>query len=208
VSLLRFAAHRLRPRLRRETCKRCWRENAVGFSVSDDVWRAVVPARHIANVLCLYCFDRYATRRGIDWVATGCELFPVAGATSSSRRSSSTCTGRTLRRLSAWWTVRRSRSSASLCSSYTSARCRTESPSASAKGRLRAFLPPLLADCLGEGKGGPGWGQPTDAEDQAAASTAVARALISACERRASIVRSAWRATRSMPRIRSGVRPK
>ena len=79
TAILRRLDYRFRPRLRRETCKRCWRENAVGFSVPNDVWRAVVPARHIENVLCLTCFDRYATARGVDWTARGCDLYAVSG---------------------------------------------------------------------------------------------------------------------------------
>jgi len=39
------------------------------------------------------------------------------------------------------------------------------------------------------------------------AASATSRARLSACARRASIVKSAWRATRSRPRTRSGERP-
>lgn len=78
-TLARRLSYRLRLRIRRETCKRCWRENVVGFSVPNEMWRAVVPARHMTNVLCLSCFDLYATRRGIDWTG-GCEFYAVAGA--------------------------------------------------------------------------------------------------------------------------------
>lgn len=81
-AIVRRVDYHLRPRLRRETCKRCWRENPIGFSVPDEMWRAVVPARHIDNVLCPVCFDRYATKRGIDWTGQ-CEFFAVAGATSA-----------------------------------------------------------------------------------------------------------------------------
>ncbi len=78
--LLRRAMYALNPRLRREVCKRCWRENPVGFSVPDEVWRAVVPARHTHHVLCLGCFDRYATARGVDWTEQGCDFYAVPGA--------------------------------------------------------------------------------------------------------------------------------
>jgi len=95
-ALARRLAYRVRPRLRRETCKRCWRENPVGFSVPDDVWRAVVPARHIDHVLCPTCFDRYATARRVDWTAKGCEFYAVPGvwaaSTGSRRWPSWTCT--------------------------------------------------------------------------------------------------------------------
>lgn len=79
MGLIRHFQYWLRPGLRRETCKRCWRENPVGFSVPDDVWRVVVPTRHTNHVLCLNCFDRYATRRGVDWIARGCDFYAVPG---------------------------------------------------------------------------------------------------------------------------------
>ena len=128
-ALARRLAYRVRPRLRRETCKRCWRENPVGFSVPDDVWRAAVPARHIDHVLCLTCFDRYATARGVDWVKRGCEFYAVPGAllrpTSSSRQPFWTCTRCTARPLWAWRPARRSHSLASSSSSSRSAKCRS-----------------------------------------------------------------------------------
>ena len=76
-ALLRRLDYRMRPRLRRETCRRCWRENPVGFHVPDDVWRAVVPARHCQHVLCLHCFDRFATARRIDWTVGGVDYYAV-----------------------------------------------------------------------------------------------------------------------------------
>lgn len=133
IALLRRLDYDLRPRLRRrEVCKRCWRENPVGFSVPNDVWRAAVPARHTNNVLCLLCFDRYATRRGVDWgLRGGVEFFPVPGAaTSSCRTPSSTCTDCTPRLCWAWSSARRSQRSASPSNSGRSAMCRTGCPSA------------------------------------------------------------------------------
>ena len=131
TAILRRLDYRFRPRLRRETCKRCWRENAVGFSVPNDVWRAVVPARHIENVLCLTCFDRYATARGVDWTARGCDLYAVSGvrftATSRSRPSSSPDTRCTARPWWAWRSASRSCSSASWSSWSRSATCRCPS---------------------------------------------------------------------------------
>jgi hypothetical protein len=140
MRLARQVAYQVAPRLRREVCKRCWRENPVGFSVPDDVWRAAVPGRHCQHVLCLSCFDAYATKRGVDWLQGGCEFFPVPGITYSDCRAPSPCIGHTLRPLLAWYSARRSRSSASPSSSDTNAKCRTESLSAYAKGRSLAFL--------------------------------------------------------------------
>ena len=69
-----------RRRLRgREVCKRCFRENAVGFLVPDEVWQAVVPKRYRNKVLCISCFDEFATRRGIDWSAGPVLFWPVSG---------------------------------------------------------------------------------------------------------------------------------
>lgn len=67
-------------RLRREVCKRCFRENPVGFRVPDEVWAAAVPERYRDKVLCIFCFDDFATRRGVDWSTGPIEFWPVSGA--------------------------------------------------------------------------------------------------------------------------------
>lgn len=119
--LLRRLDYSVRPRLRRETCKRCWRESPVGFAVPDEVWRAAVPARHRSHVLCLLCFDRYATERGVDWLAGGCEFFPVPGIRSSCCPAPWPGTRCTTHPKSASCTTCRSRTSDRSSSSDTSA---------------------------------------------------------------------------------------
>jgi len=65
--------------LTREVCKRCGRENPLGFSVPDDVWKAAVPSEYQDKVLCIMCFDELATEAGIDWSATPIQWYPVSG---------------------------------------------------------------------------------------------------------------------------------
>jgi hypothetical protein len=53
----------------REICKACYCESAVGFSVPDEIWRAVA-ARALpvaGNVLCLACFAETADELRIKW---------------------------------------------------------------------------------------------------------------------------------------------
>lgn len=61
----------------REICKRCNRENPLGFQVMDTLWNSVVQERY--NVLCIMCFDELATERDIDWVMYPIEFYPVSG---------------------------------------------------------------------------------------------------------------------------------
>lgn len=136
--LLRRLDYHVRPRLRRETCKGCWRENPLGFSVPDGVWRAAVPTRHRSHVLCLLCFDSYATRRGVDWLQGGCEFYPVPGATSSCPPSPSPSTRYRTRPKSASSTTCRSRTSDRSSSSDTHATCRNRASCAMV--RLWAWL--------------------------------------------------------------------
>lgn len=138
-ALLRRLDYHLRSRSRRETCKRCWRENPVGFNVPDETWRAAVTNRHLSDVLCLHCFDRYATRRGVDWAASGCDFYPVPGVTNSCCSLPCSCTRCSTRRSWAWSTSRHSPTSDPASSSDTSARCRIERLCAVAKARLSAL---------------------------------------------------------------------
>ena len=63
----------------RETCRRCWRASPVGFYVPDAIWLAAVPDAFRTAVLCIMCFDEFATERGVVWDHV-VELFPVSGA--------------------------------------------------------------------------------------------------------------------------------
>ena len=64
----------------REICKLCYHVNAVGFSVPDDVWAAVVPEHVRDNVVCLACFTRLGDEKLIAWDQE-IELWPVSMAT-------------------------------------------------------------------------------------------------------------------------------
>lgn len=63
----------------REICKACWRPNPIGFLVPNKIWNAVVPELLLGGVICIMCFDMFATESGIDWVCPELELFPVSG---------------------------------------------------------------------------------------------------------------------------------
>lgn len=64
----------------REICKLCYRVNAVGFQVPDDVWMAVVPGKAAGLVVCLQCFTQFADEKLIPWDQR-IEFFPVSMAT-------------------------------------------------------------------------------------------------------------------------------
>jgi len=61
---LRQIRYLLRRPPRRQTCKDCWRSDALDFYVPDPVWDAVARG---CTVLCLACFDRRAEDAGIDY---------------------------------------------------------------------------------------------------------------------------------------------
>jgi len=61
----------------REICKICYKVNAVGFSVPDDIWRAVVPQHLVNRVVCLACFTMLADERLIAW-DEHIDFFPVS----------------------------------------------------------------------------------------------------------------------------------
>jgi len=68
----------MRRTVTRELCKRCWRFNPVGFWVPDEVWQASVPEEFRNKVLCIMCFDEFATENGVDW-SDHVRFFPVSG---------------------------------------------------------------------------------------------------------------------------------
>lgn len=51
----------------RQTCKACGRPDKFDFSVSDNVWAAVVPVELRKRVVCLGCFDGFAREAGVDY---------------------------------------------------------------------------------------------------------------------------------------------
>ena len=61
----------------REICKLCHRVNPVGFAVSDQTWKVVVPEHVVDKVVCLSCFVRLADEKMIFW-DLDIEFFPVS----------------------------------------------------------------------------------------------------------------------------------
>ena len=48
---------------RGEICKKCGREQRVAWSVTDALWKAVVPEELFEKTLCLECFFKLADKR-------------------------------------------------------------------------------------------------------------------------------------------------
>ena len=52
---------------KRQKCCVCKCEDKFNFSVSDELWRQVVPREFGDKVVCLQCFDELAKKRNIDY---------------------------------------------------------------------------------------------------------------------------------------------
>ena len=50
-----------------QRCKVCGKADGIDFQVNDGVWEAVVPKEYVNRVVCLPCFDNFASLRGIDY---------------------------------------------------------------------------------------------------------------------------------------------
>jgi hypothetical protein len=50
-----------------QTCKVCHRRDKFNFFVPDKIWEAVVPPIYRSRVVCLACFDDFASKRNIDY---------------------------------------------------------------------------------------------------------------------------------------------
>lgn len=61
-----------------QTCKVCGRPDKFNFDVPDDIWRAVVPLEYRTKVVCLCCFDDFASRKKVDY-ATSLHTLYFAG---------------------------------------------------------------------------------------------------------------------------------
>jgi hypothetical protein len=64
----------------REICKRCHEESAVGFTVPDEVWAAVVPESLQGSVLCVRCFTDLGDQNRVQWDRQ-IEFWPVSRVT-------------------------------------------------------------------------------------------------------------------------------
>jgi hypothetical protein len=52
---------------KRQTCKVCKCPDKFDFNVPDEVWSRVVPVEYQRGVVCLDCFDRFASEKQIDY---------------------------------------------------------------------------------------------------------------------------------------------
>ena len=52
----------------KQKCKVCGQADGLNFKVRDDIWALVVPKRWQNRVVCLRCFDRFAYKKGMDYV--------------------------------------------------------------------------------------------------------------------------------------------
>ena len=52
---------------KRQTCKVCKCPDKFDFSVPDQLWRKVVPTGYQSGVVCLDCFDAFASEKQIDY---------------------------------------------------------------------------------------------------------------------------------------------
>ena len=50
-----------------QRCKVCRRVDRMNFSVSDQKWSEVLPKQYADGVVCLTCFDFFASAKGIDY---------------------------------------------------------------------------------------------------------------------------------------------
>ncbi len=50
-----------------QTCKACGRPDKFDFHVPDEVWASIVPPELQTKVVCLYCFDEFAQKCGVDY---------------------------------------------------------------------------------------------------------------------------------------------
>jgi hypothetical protein len=52
---------------RRQTCKVCNCPDKFDFNVPDEIWTKVVPRQNQSGVVCLDCFDAFASAKQIDY---------------------------------------------------------------------------------------------------------------------------------------------
>jgi hypothetical protein len=58
-----------------QTCRVCARPDKFDFTIPQDVWERVVPARYVTGVVCLYCFDDFAELAGVPYAASLREIW-------------------------------------------------------------------------------------------------------------------------------------
>jgi hypothetical protein len=60
---------------KRQRCSACHCEEKFNFHVADDVWKRVVPQDYQNRVVCLACFDDFASRNNVDYSESLNELY-------------------------------------------------------------------------------------------------------------------------------------
>lgn len=58
-----------------QRCKVCGYRDKFDFHVDDETWARVVPKKYQNRVVCLACFDDFATKREIDYSTSLKELY-------------------------------------------------------------------------------------------------------------------------------------
>jgi hypothetical protein len=58
-----------------QKCKVCGRVDKFNYNVPDEMWRAIVPHSFQNNVVCLSCFDDFASETGIGYTCALQSLF-------------------------------------------------------------------------------------------------------------------------------------
>jgi len=49
-----------------QTCKVCKTRDKFNFDVPDSIWKTVVPQKYQNKVVCLSCFDDFASKKNVD----------------------------------------------------------------------------------------------------------------------------------------------
>jgi hypothetical protein len=50
-----------------QTCRVCGHRDKFDFHIPDDLWQQIVPPEYQNHVVCLGCFDDFATQKGIGY---------------------------------------------------------------------------------------------------------------------------------------------
>ena len=60
---------------KRQRCSACSCEEKFNFHVPDEIWKRVVPEDFQNRVVCLACFDEFASRNNVDYSDSINELY-------------------------------------------------------------------------------------------------------------------------------------
>ncbi len=77
-----------------QRCKVCGKRDKFNFSVPDDIWAEVVPEPFRQRVVCLGCFDAFASQKGVQYVHTLSRNLHFAGDAANLTLEIRGCLGR------------------------------------------------------------------------------------------------------------------